>query len=682
MTIDLGLQAYHIHDGHVYHIWWQRWHYMARAVELGYRALSLDSDLSLRVDPYDILHGALRSHELVVAIDSARSGAQLMRFFPAINVGFVYCRDRAGGAAHRVLTEVAGSFERLLCAAGRGSELMTLQPATPLLSPSSLKSGASQHAGRVAYERVQQVLWEQDTFSDVVETAAFGLTGPEAHRHTLAHIKRNLTIEERARRRDWVRTMSSEWAPGAPPAEMIQLQLGSPTDSSSGHGGMEAGVGGDAGHRAMATVGGLPKWYLSAFAACPYGNACDGRWARTPTPMGIAHMVGERGKFVLMRLFGWWDYRVDLHPFVPQRLAELSHTASGLPANGGLPPGAASTLAAADTGVDPAIPRVRSFVFPSSVRVLVLRGSSAALAIGRGGTLRPAQLFAILSRWAVVALALGRRLVLPFVPCDLDRARSLRKPLNSVASVIKLDAPELCDGSASDDPFWAAPPSSPLRHASPSARVQLQLQQFAGGGRRLRGIGKSGGGGRGRRTDSGGDAKRGARRGCCSLLLRPAKCVDEFGTRRMLHEEMLFVERDLSRLESEAATMPAPSTRPTPNQTGESAELPPWLEPRGIVHIASAVPLSATRNGTASMQSSALLSALRHEARVLVADLRGSAIELPSTRALERAARSTTTFKVLHDGLEGHSGMPHAKGCLKSLASYDGLVDQAVAGSR
>lgn len=41
-------------------------------------------------------------------------GLQLPRFFPAINVGFVYCRNSTSGAAHRVLREVAKRFELFL----------------------------------------------------------------------------------------------------------------------------------------------------------------------------------------------------------------------------------------------------------------------------------------------------------------------------------------------------------------------------------------------------------------------------------------------------------------------------------------------------------------------------------------------------------------------------------------
>lgn len=47
-TITEALNRWRIHDHHVYFLWWQRWHYMASAVRLGYNALSLDTDISLR----------------------------------------------------------------------------------------------------------------------------------------------------------------------------------------------------------------------------------------------------------------------------------------------------------------------------------------------------------------------------------------------------------------------------------------------------------------------------------------------------------------------------------------------------------------------------------------------------------------------------------------------------------
>lgn len=41
---DAGLNAYGIEDGHVYHLWWQRWYFLSEAVGRGYRVLSLDTD--------------------------------------------------------------------------------------------------------------------------------------------------------------------------------------------------------------------------------------------------------------------------------------------------------------------------------------------------------------------------------------------------------------------------------------------------------------------------------------------------------------------------------------------------------------------------------------------------------------------------------------------------------------
>jgi hypothetical protein len=72
-AVDAGLDAYNIGDDHVYHLWWQRWFFLAEAVKLGYRVLSLDTDVSLRADPYPLLHGALAHHDLIAGLDNDQS---------------------------------------------------------------------------------------------------------------------------------------------------------------------------------------------------------------------------------------------------------------------------------------------------------------------------------------------------------------------------------------------------------------------------------------------------------------------------------------------------------------------------------------------------------------------------------------------------------------------------------
>ena len=100
---DAGLRAYGIGDSHVYHLWWQRWFFLSEAVGLGYNVLSLDTDVSLRANPYPLLHGALAHHSLLTGLDNDASVRPF--YFPAANVGFVYAHGGAGSAAHWVLAE-------------------------------------------------------------------------------------------------------------------------------------------------------------------------------------------------------------------------------------------------------------------------------------------------------------------------------------------------------------------------------------------------------------------------------------------------------------------------------------------------------------------------------------------------------------------------------------------------
>ena len=114
-TLTAALNRWRIRDWHVYHLWWQRWHYLAWAVKLGYNALSLDTDISLRSDPYAVFHSVLRHRHLLVGLDSEAGGHERPGLFPMINVGLVYCQDcDPDGPAHRVLSDVTRRVKNFL----------------------------------------------------------------------------------------------------------------------------------------------------------------------------------------------------------------------------------------------------------------------------------------------------------------------------------------------------------------------------------------------------------------------------------------------------------------------------------------------------------------------------------------------------------------------------------------
>ena len=130
--VNRSLDRWKIHDEHPYHLWWQRWRYIERAVALGYAVLSIDTDISLRHDPFPVLRGPLRHHKLVVSVESEQA-ARVNRFrFPVINAGFVYCQGRAGGAAHWAVAEVVRRIEALLYSSPPAFCFKREEPGQPL----------------------------------------------------------------------------------------------------------------------------------------------------------------------------------------------------------------------------------------------------------------------------------------------------------------------------------------------------------------------------------------------------------------------------------------------------------------------------------------------------------------------------------------------------------------------
>lgn len=74
-----GLKAYNVGPNHVYHLWWQRWHYAAAGVAAGYNMLMLDADISLRGDPYPLLRTLSHSHALVTIPPGSHSSSHMAR---------------------------------------------------------------------------------------------------------------------------------------------------------------------------------------------------------------------------------------------------------------------------------------------------------------------------------------------------------------------------------------------------------------------------------------------------------------------------------------------------------------------------------------------------------------------------------------------------------------------------
>ena len=450
-SIDHGLREYAIRDSHVYHLWWQRVHYMARAVALGYHAFIMDTDTSLRADPYPVLRGPLRHRPLVFGLDNDFDGAQNLGEFPGINCGWIYCAGRPGGAAHAVIARWARRMEELLA-----GEIVR-----------NTEGGAVFH-----------MMFDQDTWKDLLETAAFrpppssyrasefvaAHNVSESYRHVMYYAALSPPeLQPLARRWKWQREHVVVHR-GMPPEEVLWLPLHHPAPGSPSE-----------------SVAGLPYSVFSGYncegrTGTPQGNRCDGGWAAAQSPVMVGHLVGVDYKFFLMRLLGWWHSEVDVTPTV--------------------------------TG-----PRV----FPPHVRLLGLRGRHGL----RLTTNRVHETFAAVARFMWLAFLLGRRAVLPMLPCELAAARQHYHPDTSLFDVAPLAEPSLCSDAARAHE-WLPPVRVPP--AFTFERVQARETTARGDG-----VGVE---------------------ACCQLVPRLA-CIDGTGTHRHLHEELALHERDHALLMSE-----------------------------------------------------------------------------------------------------------------------------------
>ena len=293
--VDRALSAWTISDSSPHHLWWQRWRCMGRIVDLGFGALNLDADLSLRINPLPLLAHwrtlAQRDFQLYVSLDSDRGGRTHSSIFPAVNVGFVYCRGAAGSAAQWVLAEVARRASHTL---------LNMQP--PHALPG--KRGSI----------VLETLWEQEVFRDTLESAAFAPTD----RHAMAHAERDLARRAAMARRvasarDWRRERLPLLGEAGPPQKTTWLPLRLP--------------GTDVDDNGTEAAGGLPAWLVSQYLVVPHGNVRVGGWMQTGGASGVAvgHFVGQIPKAFEMRLLGWWNYAVDSQVSDASAPARLPH---------------------------------------------------------------------------------------------------------------------------------------------------------------------------------------------------------------------------------------------------------------------------------------------------------------------------------------------------------------------
>ena len=528
-TVARYLKTWRIRHDHVYHLWWQRWHYLGWAVRLGYNALSLDSDISVRADPYALFHGALAHRNLIVGLDSDASGSERPGAFPMINVGLVYCqRCQAGGPAHRVLTDVIrrvfAFFEGPLLWKTKSKHTMIAErvlweqtssrrPRACCLRPAAL--GVSPRAWQRQPARGWPRLCERrgGTAAQLALRATVTCACPRAAAVPVAPLGRAVKLPACVGRRRVAQALSAPARRGGGERCRATLVALLPVERPTPWCGVRRPVGVSA-----APGDDWPPGWLHFEA--PYDAPA---WLVALRGLRGRHGVGRQGgRGLVGSRRGRRPPPPPLPPPPPSPPAAAAHSAP--PPR----PATASPMMRGDGGDG-------ARVFRDDARLLVLRWHS--LHIGAPNDVGGA--WDAIRRFSMLALSLGRRAVLPLVPCALspcaprvptplrpflatitigDAAACAEEPLTSRRLTAEALAPR-----ASRAPLgWAPSPNTSLWWWEPRRRQQ-----------------------------------RAERAGCCQPIPLFGPCIDPAGARRPLGHEPLLATADLAQFLAEASTSAA-----------------------------------------------------------------------------------------------------------------------------
>ena len=631
----------------------------------------------------------------VVGLDSEAGGIGAFYIFPAVNVGLVYA-SAGGGAAQWVMEEVGRRARHYLrnapirrTAAG-GVEQMVLWEQDLFrdgLEGAAFNSTRYRHSLRHGFEsgpaarrwaraHAQPWEWQTATLPNLPPPSA---AWPQGGRVPWLPLHLPLATHLAA---------DADAADAADAAAAASVR-----DHAASH------VTGQAKPRGSTErVAGLPQWAFSQYVVQPHGHAGTGEWALSPSPVLIGHAVGTRAKYFLLRALGWWAYAAELPPStVATPVSERSQlpgsggevtvedtskvvgklgAATGVPGHGwGAEAEAArrgprrrggqrrrrqrrqhkelrrrrGTEVAGEgeagegdvEGGSPEAGQVFSSDERAPLRVLVLRRHNLAWRpMQKGQTAADSDGVPLaMARWALLALALGRRAVLPFVPCEVPRNVPALPP-QLWETIIPFSNVSWCDAAARE-PRAALPPAAALGWSAAGADTAANTARSAHG-----------------------------ERSACCLWVPPAACVDLVGRRAGgLRGELLLTEPDYGQLLGEAPRkLRDYRTARVANTTWVTAVGPVGrdLGPTGIS-------LDSTERSTRVLVLDAAAASSDLRQLGTISNLEAAAVRQWAPCLHESTDKAARDLAALEQGTSAGEHMPHSETCSpeqRDLAQY------------
>lgn len=276
-----------------FRLWWVRFHFLDRLVQLGYNPMYIDTDVSFRVNPYPLLKGPFKEYSLFAQDESGH--------FNGVNIGWIYAQNaRPNGRVRWVLNQTVT----------RMMEILEHQP-TPL----------TRWDGQPVVG-AKEALWDQHIYNDVLESCVYG---EDMRRRSMQRL-----IEPRDDlRRAW------EVEQGYPMdgaafdegrvvvnAQDVPLTArGDPMDLRAGSHAVKFKpltcydhFTPDEGSEPPEKIAAAPPWLVAGWSGV-HGDekfqGVSGNWNLYPPRVAVAHLVGGLAKQTTFKSLGWWQYGSD-----------------------------------------------------------------------------------------------------------------------------------------------------------------------------------------------------------------------------------------------------------------------------------------------------------------------------------------------------------------------------------
>lgn len=277
-----------------FRLWWVRFHFLDRLVQLGYNPMYIDTDVSFRVNPYPLLKGPFAEYTLFAQDETNQ--------FNGVNIGWIYAQNaRPDGRVRWVLNQTVT----------RMMEILEHKPEPLKRWDGEVVRGA------------KEALWDQHIYNDVLESCVYG---KDMRRRSM---QRQIEPVDELRSK-WEKDQGYPMEFAAFDEGRVMVSAGDVPVTARGDK-MRLNTGShsvkykellcydhftkEEASAAPEKIAAAPPWLVAGWSGVA-GDAnlqgLSGNWNLYPPRIAVAHFVGGLAKQTTFKSLGWWQYGSDV----------------------------------------------------------------------------------------------------------------------------------------------------------------------------------------------------------------------------------------------------------------------------------------------------------------------------------------------------------------------------------